>query len=224
MNGFCGVMSIQFSMRYCLGPAHETGHLWTALALMPFGLLFDFFDGMVARWRGKSSLMGAELDSLADLVSDIKEKFPYEYRELTAIPDLLRCRTLHLCICRGHAHWSRPAFPYLLRSLWSRAPGSLQRHYRQRAQGRQRQGQVLRRTADSHKLVDHGPDGILGIKGLDSGEHSLWHFLDGHGLGIPPCGPSLPGARMLHAVEDTARAEALIGVFGMKFEGKKDEL
>jgi CDP-diacylglycerol--serine O-phosphatidyltransferase len=71
MNGFCGVMSIQFSMRYCLGPANETGHLWTALALMPFGLLFDFFDGMVARWRGKSSLMGAELDSLADLVSDI---------------------------------------------------------------------------------------------------------------------------------------------------------
>jgi CDP-diacylglycerol--serine O-phosphatidyltransferase len=69
MNGFCGVMSIQFSLRYCLGPAHQTGHLWTALALMPFGLLFDFFDGMVARWRGKSSLMGAELDSLADLVS-----------------------------------------------------------------------------------------------------------------------------------------------------------
>jgi len=69
MNGFCGVMSIQFSMRYCLGPAHETSHIWTALALMPFGLLFDFFDGMVARWRGKSSLMGAELDSLADLIS-----------------------------------------------------------------------------------------------------------------------------------------------------------
>jgi CDP-diacylglycerol--serine O-phosphatidyltransferase len=34
-------------------------------------MLFDFFDGMVARWRGKSSLMGAELDSLADLVSNI---------------------------------------------------------------------------------------------------------------------------------------------------------
>lgn len=35
---------------------------------MPFGLFFDFFDGKVARWRKKSSLMGAELDSLADLV------------------------------------------------------------------------------------------------------------------------------------------------------------
>jgi hypothetical protein len=74
MNGFCGVMSIQFSLRYCLGPAHQTGHLWTALALMPFGMLFDFFDGMVARWRGKSSLMGAELDSLADLVSAIRQE------------------------------------------------------------------------------------------------------------------------------------------------------
>lgn len=35
---------------------------------MPFGLFFDFMDGKVARWRGKSSLMGQELDSLADLV------------------------------------------------------------------------------------------------------------------------------------------------------------
>ncbi|KAK5107158.1 hypothetical protein LTR62_001683 [Meristemomyces frigidus] len=68
MNGFCGVMSIMSSMRYCLEPTH-TGNLWAALALMPFGLFFDFFDGKVARWRGKSSLMGAELDSLADLIS-----------------------------------------------------------------------------------------------------------------------------------------------------------
>jgi len=35
---------------------------------MPFGLFFDFMDGKVARWRNKSSLMGQELDSLADLV------------------------------------------------------------------------------------------------------------------------------------------------------------
>lgn len=39
-----------------------------ALAFMPFGLFFDFMDGKVARWRKKSSLMGQELDSLADLV------------------------------------------------------------------------------------------------------------------------------------------------------------
>jgi len=69
LNGFCGVMSIFSSMRYCLGPPSAHGNLWAALAFMPFGLFFDFMDGKVARWRKKSSLMGQELDSLADLVS-----------------------------------------------------------------------------------------------------------------------------------------------------------
>lgn len=69
LNGFCGIMSIFSSMRYCLGPATSTSNLWAALAFMPFGLFFDFFDGKVARWRNKSSLMGQELDSLADLIS-----------------------------------------------------------------------------------------------------------------------------------------------------------
>ncbi|KAI5290119.1 CDP-diacylglycerol-serine O-phosphatidyltransferase [Ascosphaera acerosa] len=31
--------------------------------------MFDFLDGKIARWRRKSSLMGQELDSLADLLS-----------------------------------------------------------------------------------------------------------------------------------------------------------
>ena len=68
MNGFCGFMSITSSMRYCIDPLDKS-KLWMALGFMPFGLFFDFFDGMVARARGKSSLMGQELDSLADLVS-----------------------------------------------------------------------------------------------------------------------------------------------------------
>lgn len=63
------VMSVFSSMRYCLGDPHEYGAIWAALAFMPFGLFFDFMDGKVARWRRKSSLMGQELDSLADLVS-----------------------------------------------------------------------------------------------------------------------------------------------------------
>ena len=57
-------------MRYCLEPSDSLGNMWAALAFMPFGLFFDFMDGKVARWRGKSSLMGQELDSLADLVHD----------------------------------------------------------------------------------------------------------------------------------------------------------
>ncbi|CAI7606809.1 unnamed protein product [Penicillium pancosmium] len=63
------VMSVFSSMRYCLGDASDYGALWAALAFMPFGLFFDFMDGKIARWRKKSSLMGQELDSLADLVS-----------------------------------------------------------------------------------------------------------------------------------------------------------
>ncbi|PHH58999.1 hypothetical protein CDD81_3957 [Ophiocordyceps australis] len=69
MNGFCGVMSIFSSLRYCLGDPDSVADAWLALAFLPFGLFFDFFDGRVARWRNKSSLMGQELDSLADLIS-----------------------------------------------------------------------------------------------------------------------------------------------------------
>lgn len=68
LNGFCGFMSILSSMRYLSNP-ESTNSIWAALAFMPFGLFFDFMDGRVARWRKKSSLMGQELDSLADLIS-----------------------------------------------------------------------------------------------------------------------------------------------------------
>lgn len=68
MIGFCGIMSVFSSMRYLLGDPSSLGNLYTALAFLPFGLFFDFMDGKVARWRKKSSMMGQELDSLADLV------------------------------------------------------------------------------------------------------------------------------------------------------------
>lgn len=67
--GFCGFMSVLSAMRYCQGDASDLSNLWLAFFFMPFGLFFDFFDGKVARWRKKSSLMGQELDSLADLIS-----------------------------------------------------------------------------------------------------------------------------------------------------------
>ncbi|KAK9476163.1 hypothetical protein V1514DRAFT_337751 [Lipomyces japonicus] len=69
LNGFCGVMSIFSSLRYCLGKPEDVFNLYLAIAYTPFGLFFDFMDGKVARLRKKSSLMGQELDSLADLVS-----------------------------------------------------------------------------------------------------------------------------------------------------------
>ena len=66
MNGFCGAFSVFYSAHYLL--TGDEAHLWRALAFPVGGLLFDFFDGKVARWRNSSSLLGQELDSLADLV------------------------------------------------------------------------------------------------------------------------------------------------------------
>lgn len=70
LNGFCGVMSIFSSLRYCTQADHtDYTNLYFALSFIPLGLFFDFMDGKVARWRKKASLMGQELDSLADLIS-----------------------------------------------------------------------------------------------------------------------------------------------------------
>jgi CDP-diacylglycerol--serine O-phosphatidyltransferase len=44
-------------------------HVYYACALVLAALVFDIFDGRVARWRQKSSLLGRELDSLADVIS-----------------------------------------------------------------------------------------------------------------------------------------------------------
>ena len=67
MNGFCGSFSIFSSARYLL--TNDDDYLWSALGFPLAGLMFDFFDGKVARWRNSSSMLGQELDSLADLVS-----------------------------------------------------------------------------------------------------------------------------------------------------------
>lgn len=66
MNGVCGSFSIFSSARYLL--TNDMDYLWSALAFPLAGLMFDFLDGKVARWRKSSSMLGQELDSLADLV------------------------------------------------------------------------------------------------------------------------------------------------------------
>ncbi|KAL1922033.1 uncharacterized protein VTP21DRAFT_10675 [Calcarisporiella thermophila] len=67
LNGICGSLSIFSNMKYIL--TRDPHQLWLAMAFIPFGFAFDVLDGRVARWRKKSSLLGQELDSLADLVS-----------------------------------------------------------------------------------------------------------------------------------------------------------
>ena len=66
-NGFCGTGSILALMHYLVGG--DGRWLVTAMALLPVALIFDFTDGRVARWRRRSSTLGADLDSLADIIS-----------------------------------------------------------------------------------------------------------------------------------------------------------
>lgn len=43
--------------------------IWMAFGLLPVALVCDVLDGSIARWRRKHSAIGADLDSLADVVS-----------------------------------------------------------------------------------------------------------------------------------------------------------
>jgi CDP-diacylglycerol--serine O-phosphatidyltransferase len=67
-NAACGTGSIFLCLNY-LEDDHQGVWLTGALILLPFAMLFDVADGFVARWRKRSSPYGADLDSLADIVS-----------------------------------------------------------------------------------------------------------------------------------------------------------
>jgi CDP-diacylglycerol--serine O-phosphatidyltransferase len=66
-NGFCGSGSVLAAMQYLV--TSEGRWLVVAMALLPVALVFDVADGRVARWRHRSSMLGADLDSLADVIS-----------------------------------------------------------------------------------------------------------------------------------------------------------
>jgi CDP-diacylglycerol--serine O-phosphatidyltransferase len=66
-NAFAGAGAILASMSYTA--TRDRAAIWTALVLLPIALVCDALDGAVARWRRKSSPLGADLDSLADIVS-----------------------------------------------------------------------------------------------------------------------------------------------------------
>jgi CDP-diacylglycerol--serine O-phosphatidyltransferase len=66
-NAVCGMGALFSIMSYLA--SSEVRHVYFACALVAAALVFDVFDGRIARWRQKSSLMGQELDSLADVIS-----------------------------------------------------------------------------------------------------------------------------------------------------------
>jgi CDP-diacylglycerol--serine O-phosphatidyltransferase len=67
-NASCGTASIFLALNYAVEP-RSPEYLWVAFALLPIALILDFMDGLVARWRKRSSKLGADLDSLSDIVS-----------------------------------------------------------------------------------------------------------------------------------------------------------
>ncbi len=66
-NAACGIGAVFSTMTYL--ETRDVMHLYIACALIFAALVFDILDGRIARWRQKSSAMGRELDSLADVIS-----------------------------------------------------------------------------------------------------------------------------------------------------------
>ncbi len=66
-NGSTGTGSVLACLAYL--DSKDSRLLWLAFALLPLSLVFDFLDGRIARWRRRMSPLGAQLDSLADLIS-----------------------------------------------------------------------------------------------------------------------------------------------------------
>jgi CDP-diacylglycerol--serine O-phosphatidyltransferase len=66
-NAVCGTGAL-FSMLSYIQTA-DVSHVYFACGMVFAALVFDVLDGRIARWRQKSSGMGRELDSLADVIS-----------------------------------------------------------------------------------------------------------------------------------------------------------
>ena len=66
-NGACGIGAVLCAMNFMANG--ELRWFFVAAALAPLAFAFDWLDGTVARARGEHSVLGRELDSLADVIS-----------------------------------------------------------------------------------------------------------------------------------------------------------
>jgi CDP-diacylglycerol--serine O-phosphatidyltransferase len=67
-NAACGTIAIFLCLDYVA--SGERRFLWSAFVLLPAALICDVLDGYVARLnRARQSRLGADLDSLADVIS-----------------------------------------------------------------------------------------------------------------------------------------------------------
>lgn len=66
-NAACGTASVFSAMAFL--QSGNRGFFYLAALLCPVALVFDALDGRVARFRHQHSILGRELDSLADVIS-----------------------------------------------------------------------------------------------------------------------------------------------------------
>ena len=66
-NAVCGTGALFSIITYL--ELHDVRHVYFSCILVLVALIFDFLDGRIARWRKKTSILGQELDSLADIIS-----------------------------------------------------------------------------------------------------------------------------------------------------------
>jgi len=66
-NAVCGIGALFSMMTYL--QTTDVRHVYFACGMVVAALVFDVLDGRIARWRQKTSAMGRELDSLADVIS-----------------------------------------------------------------------------------------------------------------------------------------------------------
>jgi CDP-diacylglycerol---serine O-phosphatidyltransferase len=66
-NASCGMASLFLCLYYLT--EGQRGYLWAIFGLLPLALAFDGLDGYVARRWDQHSSLGADLDSLADIIS-----------------------------------------------------------------------------------------------------------------------------------------------------------
>lgn len=67
-NAVCGTAAIFLCLNHLEGGPNDN-YLLAAFLLLPLALVLDFADGLVARGTHRSSPFGADLDSLADVIS-----------------------------------------------------------------------------------------------------------------------------------------------------------
>lgn len=66
-NAACGMAALFSAVKYF--SSNDATYVYRACGFIAAALVFDALDGRIARWRKSHSLLGRELDSLADVIS-----------------------------------------------------------------------------------------------------------------------------------------------------------